>query len=85
MIAKVSGQPIIIVNGSNYSCDVPVSLYDDAGWKGEGTILTITGALTDTGAQFLAKLKTASDDWQATLAIRGTFQAKLSGLVGKVL
>jgi hypothetical protein len=85
MVAKVFGVPQITVNGSNYSCDVPVNLYDDAGWIGEGTTLTITGTLTDTGVAFINKLKMASDNWQATLAIRDTFQNKLNGLVGRVL
>ena len=85
MIVKVSGQPTVTINGSNYSVDVPVAFYDDAGWVGEGTTLTITGVLTDTPANFLSKLTTASNTWQANVAIRNTFEVKLAGIVGRVL
>jgi len=85
MKVKVSGMPTLTISGSTYSADVPVALYDDNGWQGEQTSLNVTGNLTDTGAQFLTKLTTASNAWQAALAIHDTFQNKLANLVGRVL
>ncbi len=85
MEVRVSDQPSVTIIGSNYSVGVPVAFYDDAGWKLEGTTLTITGALTDTPANFMGKLTTASNTWQANVAIRETFEVKLAGIVGRIL
>ena len=85
MIIKVSGIPALSIAGSTYTAEVPVATYDDAGWQGEGSVLTVTGALNDTGAQFMTKLTAASNAWASSLATRDTFLAKLANLVGRTV
>ena len=85
MIIKISGNPSVTITGTTYSVGVPVATYDDNGWVGTQTTLTITGAITDTPQAFWAKLKTKASEWETESEVRDTFQTKLAGIVGKQL
>ena len=85
MVIKVSGNPSVTITGTTYSVDIPVATYDDNGWVGTQTMLTITGAITDTPQAFWTKLKTKASEWETGLNVMDTFQTKLAGIVGKQL
>ena len=85
MIVKVSGIPSVTITGTTYAVGVPVATYDDSGWAGAQTTLTITGAITDTPQEFWTKLKTKAGEWEVGLDVRDTFKTKLAGIVGKQL
>ena len=85
MIIKVSGIPRLQINGSNFSADVPITAYDNAGWAATSTVVTVTGALSDSAATFMTSLQTQADTWKATLATMDTMNIKLVNLVGRTL
>lgn len=76
----ITGYPTVTVAGTNYEASIPVTAYEEGNTPVATTMLVITGAQTDTKAQFLTKLKTASDTWEAGVVLSETMRVKLAGL-----
>jgi hypothetical protein len=82
---KITGEAKVTIEGANYAALVPVTAYDSDNTVVDQVELQVTGPLTDTAAQFKARLATAATAWKSTVTTQETLKAKLAKLTGTEL